>query len=337
MLILAVGCSSHSSTGINCLGITDDGVLAYAYDGKQVSDAFVSSDGGMSWEVSQASSKEEFCEPITRLYSTDQSGRPIIYKLGEDQRIGTSLDEQITWQTDHWITALTQAEEKYYGAHFGADYLDPGNVLRGVEDPGTGNLILAATVHGVIVRQPDGSYYDFGLGHYHLLEYSPINIFLAYCDHLFFLALIILISMAAQSLLFIEFRDSFLTCYFFMALSTAYIVLVIYKSWPLWLGICLGLVSLLLILLCTRFREALPQTPRLERVKIIVGAVLSMAVFLIPYIRVARDSSLLIQDGYYWFVVAFVCIQIISGFWLMLKRPTRQEIRMSESSKYPEI
>ncbi len=159
--------------GISCLHLEGDRVYAIAYWNGMTRGAYISDDGGLTWE-DFASEDELWQDPdllpdfqcrlggdASFLVTGNEPGE--FYRFTPGDRIERSTDEGRTWEVELYVSKryVRAANEHYSG--YGGPPQGPKNALY---HPATGNLIVAMEWKGVLVRDPDGVWHWVSVGPY---------------------------------------------------------------------------------------------------------------------------------------------------------------------------
>lgn len=126
------------------------------------SNVFTSEDGGLTWAYRLEENfvlPEAACSDVQSDHVSDPSNDRIQYRWQAGESIERSTDGGATWTLDYALTELQQDVRRYYN-HYSNDYgsydgytrtFIPGPV-SGLVDQTTGNLVLAMSWDGVLVR-----------------------------------------------------------------------------------------------------------------------------------------------------------------------------------------
>ena len=155
--LLTVANAAQPETGIGCLRLVNDQVLAYSAYG-----CYASQDGGLSWQVSSEPRPMDcptwYGEAPAGQMLQDPADPAVQYRYTPGESIERSTGNAGSWQLDYPLRPVKQVEQAYSFKTSGgnAEVFDPP--LDALADPSSGNLIFAMGFSGVLVRQPGGGY-----------------------------------------------------------------------------------------------------------------------------------------------------------------------------------
>ncbi|MEZ4672445.1 MAG: hypothetical protein R3E39_31460 [Anaerolineae bacterium] len=124
---------------------------------------YSSNDGGLTWgsnRVSQLDTFEDNCS--TDKFAIDPNNSQIQYRWEAGERVERSTDGGATWILDRELVEMQQDVRGYYnhygdgdnyGGYIRSFYIGP---VSGIVDRKTGNLVLAMSWDGVLVRTSEG-------------------------------------------------------------------------------------------------------------------------------------------------------------------------------------
>ncbi len=156
--------------GIRCLS-EGDGKIVASGGAWAPQRPFVSRDGGMTWSEDPAADEELECEEQAKPQTLEARDSSEVYRFEPGVRVEVSHDGGQTWTTEIELTG-DDARAAYRRAVQGtSNPLGPGP-LDALEDPTTGNVILAMGREGVLVGSTDGQWHRVAVGRY---RYVPLD------------------------------------------------------------------------------------------------------------------------------------------------------------------
>lgn len=146
---------------------------------------YYSDDGGLRWSSTLSDTyllQEADCPQLYSTLAIDPNNELIQYRWERGESIERSTDGGQTWTLDHELVEVQQDVRSYYNHYSVTDYY--GYDIRtfhmgpvtGIVDPGMGNLVLAMSWDGVLVRTPTGKWQWVALGtDYRLADLNNFN------------------------------------------------------------------------------------------------------------------------------------------------------------------
>jgi hypothetical protein len=162
---LTIANASRPEEGIIWVGYQDGKVYA-----STIYDNYFSQDGGETWQyltgeppglLPYGGRSNENWETIE---DPARYGRLLRYKANED--IESSSDGGQTWQVEHKIKPISEAQRAYYFKTKSANIIVGDSPFTAVADPGNKNVVFAMGHAGVLVRRADGTYHNVVVGPY---------------------------------------------------------------------------------------------------------------------------------------------------------------------------
>ncbi len=164
------------SEGIFCLEEINGQVYAISFR-----DVYSSDSGGLSWQPSEyrwiscdghfyddsVTSTASLTDPILM---PDPVNPSVVYRITTGSVIERSSDNGQTWITEFKPVPLPQAVQSHIAKNSLGLTRFKDSPLDAVFDPKSGNLIFAMGFDGVLIRQPDGTYTEVGVGDYQRIE-----------------------------------------------------------------------------------------------------------------------------------------------------------------------
>ena len=157
--LATVATSPPAPRGINCFMIQDDGAIeaiVYRYR------TYVTTNGGLSWELLPESVRfaadDQVCkgpgEEQDSWTLADPNDENVMYRFTRGRSIERSSDGG-----NHWVEELdisqSEAQRQYYQSR---SLYEPDGPLDAIWDSKTGNLIVAMSYEGIVVRTPNGQW-----------------------------------------------------------------------------------------------------------------------------------------------------------------------------------
>jgi hypothetical protein len=145
-------------------------------------DIFTSNDGGLTWSVEHRKNYEDSkqgCSTATNLL-IDPTDERIQYRWKAGERIERTADGGQTWMLEYDLFELRQDVRVHYNHQNSVGFFstshdfEPGP-LNGLIDPKTGNVVLAMSWDGVIVRTHDGEWHWAAVGQYGLANIYTLS------------------------------------------------------------------------------------------------------------------------------------------------------------------
>ena len=136
-------------------------------------DEFTSTDGGLTWQHARLDDDPALypeCEPTTAL--TNPANPMIQYRWQPEETIEQSADGGRTWTLAYDLAVLRQTVRISY--NHGKSGYAPGP-LTGIVDATTGNLVLAMSWDGVLVRTLQGEWHWVDVGRYGLADIQNLS------------------------------------------------------------------------------------------------------------------------------------------------------------------
>ncbi len=136
-------------------------------------DEYTSLDGGLTWHSERIDDDPELypdCEPTAAL--TDPANPMIQYRWQPEETIEQSVDGGRTWILAYDLAVLRQTVRISYN-HGKSGYAP--SPLTGIVDATTGNLVLAMSLDGVLVRPPGGTWQWVAVGGYQLADLHNVR------------------------------------------------------------------------------------------------------------------------------------------------------------------
>lgn len=157
--------SPAPNSGISCVNTQADSTLI-ANDAYL---AFVSPDGGATWEQATQQSKGMCQGPAKPVIDSTNSN--IQYRFLPDEAIERSADSGATWQREFTFSAPSEPEEAFHKKQENS-YLYNQRPISAVFHEPTGNLVLAMGYDGVLVRTTGGRWQWVDVGYYAHTDFS---------------------------------------------------------------------------------------------------------------------------------------------------------------------
>jgi hypothetical protein len=152
--------------GIYCLDVQERQVVAFSAYAR-----FISSDGGMTWQVSQTGSSAPCPQPWSQPSAGEQMvvdpvNPNVVYRYAPGRAVASSADGGQSWRTEFDLRPASEAEQTYYLKRHGNATFREGP-LSGVVDPVTGHALFAMGHAGVLIRRADGQWQWVAVGGYY--------------------------------------------------------------------------------------------------------------------------------------------------------------------------
>ena len=168
---LTIANAAEPDYGITCLEIEEGRLIA----GNNWYEYYESWDGGLSWE--EINSGEEYrCDPYSQgeIKINAPDNDQYLIRVGEGNELEESQDGGKTWAAVPNIQHFSQAEIAWLEGTRTV-YYRPGP-LAVVSDPGSGSLVFAMGLEGVLVRTEEGEWIPVAVGDYQLVNLTLARI-----------------------------------------------------------------------------------------------------------------------------------------------------------------
>ncbi len=319
--LLTMGNMAMQPSGIDYVGVKDESL--YVQDNFGVYKAV---DGGLGWEMVDTNDQirdygfnDWQPEPIQQI--TDPENDNIQYKFITGESVQRSIDQGDTWVTEFEFNKESEAVEAHYQRGLQTGYNH--DIPRDADfDPETGNLIMAMSFDGVLIRTSAGEYHWVAISSYSHQEIDLMMILnlLLPTDIAFALFL------AVVSMAFLCWRNSNWVWKVFLILLLAGVLFVGfafqparyftgYMTFPLILSVIVGGITALILFILTLIKtKANPH--------IILTALIVCFLHVVP----------LILWGYNiipWYPLAFGIGVLLSAGWTVFSYLRYAKLRKS--------
>jgi hypothetical protein len=169
--ILTIANSAYwpENKGIECLVLHGDQIIAYTQSMSYTDDAFVSQDGGYTWQTSSDFDRAD-CTPFENEEIFDPSNPALHYRFMTPNIMEFSLNGGVTWQEDFLIEPVGEVEEILIRETHAGPIVIENRPLDALIDPASGNLLLAMGHRGLLMREVDGEWNWIAVGTYEFFE-----------------------------------------------------------------------------------------------------------------------------------------------------------------------
>ncbi len=151
------------------------------YELTTTTNVFTSEDGGLTWDSERI---ENYDDMLTNCTSSDAEmlidpgNESIQYRWQPGERIERSTDGGQTWALEYGLSVLQQDVRKHYNhktTSFENDLRYRLSPVTGLIHEETGNVVLAMSWDGVLIRAPDGEWQWVQVGKYQLADISGFD------------------------------------------------------------------------------------------------------------------------------------------------------------------
>jgi hypothetical protein len=164
---LTIANAAEPDYGITCLEIIEDRLIAW----NNRYDSYESRDGGYSWQLVRIED-ECSCDPYYKeeIFISSPENDQFLFRTDDEGKLVESQDGGKTWTAVSGIQPLSQAEVAWL-EQTRSVYYQPGPLFA-VSDPGSGNLVFAMGLEGVLVRTGGGEWILVAVDEYQLVNLS---------------------------------------------------------------------------------------------------------------------------------------------------------------------
>jgi hypothetical protein len=168
--------------GVNEFIQRDSGIYISVYE-NHTRVWYRSIDGGLTWEGAQNPTPTTYTLPSPATIEgewliPDSADAQIVYRIERGQSVERSTDGGRTWMQEFDLLSLVTQERRtyYYRVHENDGQIRFASYpLDTVFDPGSGNLVLAMGLDGVLVRTPDGVWQWVTVSSYRRVEITTLR------------------------------------------------------------------------------------------------------------------------------------------------------------------
>ncbi len=182
LVVLPANSSDTWDFGVHCVDEVDGRLVAFAGDDYYYGPAFVSADGGASWQSYQNVDRSNvdcppdlFRDSVFELIDQDNNIR---YRFTIAQSIDSSTDGGQTWIQEVGLPELSQEVRRSYhhqkDISYGIVITRPGP-FDALIHRSTGNLVVAMGHDGILLRTPGGEWQWVAVGPYYLADIAHLD------------------------------------------------------------------------------------------------------------------------------------------------------------------
>ena len=172
-MVLTVGAlATVANSGIPNYGVASFEVVGDAIVAPLAYDYYVSTDGGLTWELEEGNLDVWQDQVHGDAWNMDTPDG--LYRFEPGIQILRSIDGGETWLTE--VSLAGTDARSAYARKFGPQYVVSGpGPLDAVFDSATGNLVVAMGVDGVLVRPADGDWRWVAVGEYRRSDIQTVG------------------------------------------------------------------------------------------------------------------------------------------------------------------